>query len=150
MERKQMQYRSINIDPKSFTTRDDSEAPKIEGFFSVYNSVYQIASDMSESIAPGAFTDSISGDVRALINHNTDLVLGRTTAHTLELRDEAHGLWGSVLINPNDSDAMNAYERIKRGDVSQCSIGFEIIEEETEIRDMIPSIGRSNAQNCGK
>lgn len=59
MERSKMQYRTINIDPQSFTTRDDSEAPKIEGFFSVYNSVYQIASDMSESIAPGAFTDSI-------------------------------------------------------------------------------------------
>ena len=135
MERSKIQYRTINIDPQSFTTRDDSEAPKIEGFFSVYNSVYQIASDMSESIAPGAFTDSITGDVRALINHNTDLVLGRTAAHTLELRDDTHGLWGSILINPNDTDAMNAYERVKRGDVSQCSIGFEIMEEETEIRD---------------
>lgn len=135
MEREKMQYRQIEFMPQ-IVTRSDEEAPKIEGFFSVYNSVYQITSDMSESIAPGAFKDSISGgDVRALINHDTTLVLGRTAAHTLELRDDAHGLWGSILINPNDSDAMNAYERIRRGDVSQCSIGFEIIEEETEIRD---------------
>lgn len=135
MERNKIQYRTLELTSEKFTTRDDEEAPKIEGFFSVYNSVYQIASDMSESIAPGAFADSLSGDIRALINHDTTLVLGRTTARTLELRDDAHGLWGSVLINPNDTDAMNAYERVRRGDVTQCSIGFEILDEETEIRD---------------
>ena len=29
---------------------------------------------------------------------------------------------------------MNTYARVARGDVSQCSIGFEIIREETETR----------------
>jgi HK97 family phage prohead protease len=40
-----------------------------------------------------------------------------------------------VKINPNDTDAMNIYERVKRGDVDQCSFGFNIIEEETDWRD---------------
>ena len=30
---------------------------------------------------------------------------------------------------------MNLYERVKRGDVDQCSFGFNILAEETEFRD---------------
>jgi HK97 family phage prohead protease len=118
-----------------FTTREDGDALSIEGYFAVFNSNYEIAPGMSESIAPGAFSNSISGDVRALINHDTTLVLGRSKAGTLELHEDAHGLWGKVSINPNDGDAMNLYERVKRGDVDQCSIGFEIRNEDTEIRE---------------
>lgn len=118
-----------------FTTREDGEQPVIEGYFSVFNTNYDMGFDMSESIAPGAFTKSLSNDVRALINHDTTLVLGRTSAHTLELREDSHGLWGKITINPKDSDAMNLYERVKRGDVNQCSFGFNIVNEETEFRD---------------
>ena len=115
--------------------REDTKNPTIEGYFAVFNSNYEMGFDMSESIAPGAFTNSISGDIRALINHDTTLVLGRTTAHTLEVRQDERGLWGKISINPKDTDAMNLYERVKRGDVSQCSFGFEIVSEETDFRD---------------
>ena len=121
--------------PTTYETREDGDNLIIDAYFAVYNSVYDIAPGMSESIAPGAFANSLSGDIRALINHDTTLVLGRTTAHTLELRDDSHGLFGSVIINREDQDAMNAYARVKRGDVSQCSIGFEIVREDTDIRD---------------
>ena len=90
---------------------------------------------MSESIAQGAFSRTISGDIRALINHDTTLVLGRTKANTLQLREDAHGLWGHIDINPNDVDAMNLYERVKRGDVDQCSFGFDIRSQDTDIRE---------------
>lgn len=128
-------HKELNYRTAEFTTRDDGEALTIEGYFAVFNSNYQITPDMSESIAPGAFDRSISGDVRALVNHDTTLVLGRTAAHTLELRTDERGLWGKVTVNPSDTDAMNLYERVKRGDVSGCSIGFEIREEETAISD---------------
>lgn len=118
-----------------FTTRDDGEQPAIEGYFAVFNSNYEIAPGLSESVAPGAFTNSLANDVRALTNHDTTLVLGRTKAHTLELREDSHGLWGHIDINPNDADAMNLYERVKRGDVDQCSFGFDIKNEDTEVRD---------------
>lgn len=121
--------------PTTYETREDGDNLIIDAYFAVYNSNYDIAPGMSESIAPGAFANSLSGDIRALINHDTTLVLGRTTAHTLELRDDSHGLFGSVIINREDQDAMNAYARVKRGDVSQCSIGFEIVKEDTDIRD---------------
>lgn len=133
--REQKQLRELQYRSGEFHTREDGDVPVIEGYFAVFNSDYQISPSMSESIAPGAFTRSLSGDVRALINHNTDLVIGRTGAHTFELRQDERGLWGRVTINPNDSDAMNAYERVKRGDVSGCSIGFEIVSERTDVSD---------------
>ena len=131
-ERTIRQLRSV---PAEFQTREDGEDIVIEGYFAVFNSNYEIAPGLSESIASGAFSNSISGDVRALINHDTTLVLARTAAHTLELREDTHGLWGRIVINPNDSDAMNARARVLRGDVSQCSIGFNIRKEDTEIRE---------------
>lgn len=130
MENRTMrQMRSI---ASEFTTREDGEAKRIEGYFAVFNSIYQIAPDMSESVAPGAFTETLDGDIRALIDHETMYVLGRTTAGTLELREDETGLWGSILINPNDQDAMNLWHRVERGDVNQCSFGFDILEEDTE------------------
>lgn len=129
------QHRELQYRSSEFQTREDGEAPVIEGYFAVFNSNYQISDSMSESIAPGAFSSSLSGDVRALINHNSDLVIGRTAAHTFELRQDEHGLWGRITVNPNDRDAMNAYERVKRGDVSGCSIGFNILSERTDISE---------------
>lgn len=118
-----------------FNTRDDDGKLAIEGYFAVFNSIYQIGEMMSESIAPGAFDNTLSGDIRALINHDTTLVLGRTKAGTLQLRTDSHGLWGHIDINPNDTDAMNLYNRVQRGDVDQCSFGFDILNEETEYRE---------------
>ncbi len=127
--------RELRTRATEFTTREDGESLTIEGYFAVFNSNYEIAPGMSESIAPGAFTGSLSNDVRALTNHDTTLVLGRVKAGTLEIRQDERGLWGKVAINPNDSDAMNLYNRVKRGDVDQCSIGFEILSEETDYRE---------------
>ncbi len=107
----------------------------IEGYFAVFNSVYEIAPGLTESIAPGAFAGTLGGDIRALTNHDTTLVLGRTKASTLELREDGHGLWGRVRINREDSDAMNLSHRVQRGDVDQCSFGFDILEEDTENRE---------------
>lgn len=130
MERTTRQVRTVNT---NFNTREDGEELRIEGYFAVFNSTYQISPDMSESVAPGAFTEALGDDVRALIDHETMYVLGRNTAGTLELREDEQGLWGSILINPNDQDALNLYSRVKRGDVNQCSFGFDILEEETEV-----------------
>ena len=119
---------------EDFKTRDAENNPIIEGYFAVFNSNYELWEGATESIAPGAFDKTISGDIRALINHDTTLVLGRTTAGTLELKTDSRGLWGRVKINPNDQDAMNLHARVERGDVSQCSFGFFIVSEETDYR----------------
>ena len=135
MSKPDREMRQMRTSASQFNTREDGEALFIEGYFSVFNSNYEIFSGATESVAPGAFSNTLSDDVRALINHDTTLVLGRNKAGTLELREDARGLWGKITINPNDSDAMNLYERVKRGDVDQCSFGFDIVKEDTEIRE---------------
>jgi len=132
MNRENKQTRSS---VSEFMTREENNDIFIEGYFAVFNSTYELWPGATETVAPGAFAETLGRDVRALIDHETRLVLGRNTAGTLELREDSHGLWGRVKINPNDTDAMNLYERVKRGDVNQCSFGFEITDEETEFRD---------------
>ena len=132
MDRASRQVRSA---ASKFETREEGNELKIEGYFAVFNSNYQIFDDLSESVAPGAFDDTLGDDIRALINHDSSLVLGRNTAHTLDLRQDDHGLWGSITINPNDQDAMNLYARVQRGDVDQCSFGFDILSEDYDVRE---------------
>ena len=129
------EMRQMRTSASKFETREDGEELFIEGYFSVFNSNYEVWPGATESVAPGAFSNTLSDDVRALINHDTTLVLGRNKANTLELKEDTRGLWGKITINPNDSDAMNLYERVKRGDVDQCSFGFDIVKEDTEFRE---------------
>ena len=125
-DRQQRQVRCVS---QQFKTRSANDDLYIEGYFSVFNSEYPLWPGASEVVKPGAFDNSVSGDVRALINHDSSLVLGRTKSGTLTLRQDERGLWGSIKINRDDVDAMNLYARVQRGDVDQCSFGFEIKRE---------------------
>lgn len=114
--------------------REQNEKNFLEGYFAVFNSEYVLWKGATESIAPGAFSDCLKDDVRALYNHNTDLILGRTTAGTMEISQDEKGLWGRIEINERDTDALNVYERIKRHDITGCSFGFSIEKESVEER----------------
>lgn len=126
--RKGMQTRTCNT---QFSVRNEG-GRRIEGYFAVFGKPYEPWPGAVENVDPHAFDDALGDDIRALINHETRLVLGRTAAGTLRMRVDEHGLWGEIDINEADSDAMNLYARVQRGDVSQCSFGFEILEEDTE------------------
>ena len=132
MDRERRQMRSV---ASKFETREAEGELSIEGYFAVFNTTYKLWEEATESVAPGAFANTLGEDIRALIDHETRLVLGRNKAGTLELREDSHGLWGRIRINPNDQDAVNLYERVKRGDVNQCSFGFDIVSEETDFRE---------------
>lgn len=132
INRNKKQTRSLKSELK---TRVEGEEMTIEGYFVVFNTQTELWSGAYEEVAPNALDKTLSNDIRALINHDTTLVLGRNKAGTLELKTDSRGLWGSIKINPNDSDAVNLYERVKRGDVDQCSFGFNVVSEETEWRD---------------
>lgn len=131
MNREMRQTRCVPIQFRA----DDENTPYIEGYFSVFGDVYELWPGATEEIASTAFDGALHDDIRALVDHRTEMVLGRTTNGTLELRVDERGLWGRIKINPADGDAMNLYERVKRGDVDQCSFGFEIIDEETQHRE---------------
>lgn len=133
MNRDVKQIRSMQSDLK--TRAEQNGEMYIEGYFAVYNQETELWPGAYEEIVPGAFDDTLSNDIRALVNHDPNLVLGRNKAGTLELKSDSRGLWGRIKINPNDTDAVNLYERVKRGDVDQCSFGFNILDEETEWRE---------------
>ena len=134
MDRKIRQTRSLQTELKT-RVEPDAQDMYIEGYFAVFGRETELWPGAYEEIAPGAFDETLNNDIRALINHDTTLVLGRNKAGTLELKADSYGLWGRVKINPNDTDAVNLYERVKRGDVDQCSFGFNITSEETDWRD---------------
>ncbi len=127
--------RQMRFAASQFNTRaDDSGDLYISGYFSVFGSEYELWPGATESVAETAFDGALSDDIRCLIDHETRLVLGRTKSGTLTLKTDSRGLWGEVRINQKDQDAMNLYERVKRGDVDQCSFGFDILEESFEDR----------------
>ena len=114
---------------------DDQQSPRIEGYFATFTGLYELWPGATESVDPHAFDETLQDDVRCLIDHETRLVLGRNKAGTLRMKVDDHGLWFEVDINPDDTDAMPLYARVQRGDVSGCSFGFDILEEETEKRE---------------
>lgn len=132
MTRNKAQTRSLKTDLK---TRAENDEMVIEGYFAVFNKPTELWLGAFEEIAPEAFNETLGNDIRGLTNHDSTFVLGRNKSGTLELKVDSHGLWGRIKINPNDTDAVNLYERVKRGDVDQCSFGFNILEEETEWRE---------------
>lgn len=129
-----------------FQTREEDGRRYIEGYFAVYGSKYWLWEDAEggayETIDQGAFDLEADKDVRALTNHETTLVLGRTTAGTLSLRTDDRGLYGSIEINEADQDAVNTYERVKRRDVTQCSFGFDILAQSVERAEGRPTVFR--------
>lgn len=106
--------------------RADGEDRRIVGYAAVFNSLSVELWGFRERIAPGAFTASLGDDVRALWNHNTELVLGRTKSNTLSLAEDATGL--RIEISPPAS-AASYLETIERGDVDQMSFGFRTLED---------------------
>lgn len=120
------------------------ESGKIRGHAAVFNSLSEDMWGMRERIKPGAFRRSIreKQDVRALWNHNSDYVLGRTKSGTLTIAEDERGLL--VEIDPPDTQwAKDLQESIRRGDVDQMSFGFIVgtdewhMENDELIRDII-------------
>lgn len=116
--------RSLNAEFRAL--RAEGGAPTIACYFALFDVVTEIQRGHFEVLSPGAFDGFETRDIRALVDHNTRLVLGRTTVGTLRLTVDEKGLYGVIEVNENDGDAMNLYARVQRGDVSQCSFAFDI------------------------
>lgn len=102
----------------------------IEGHAAVFEKLSQNLGGFVERVMPGAFTKTLKeADVRALFNHDENLVLGRNTSGTLELSEDDSGLY--YRIRPPDTNYANdLITLLKRGDISHSSFAFMAIEEE--------------------
>ena len=118
----------------TFQVTRQEEAPDemlIEGYFALYESETELFEGVHEIISRGAFDKTLNNDIRALWNHNTQYVLGRNKSGSLELKTDDKGLFASIRL-PNTQYARDLYELVKRGDVDQCSFGFNITGENVE------------------
>lgn len=113
---------------KDAKTREEGGKKYLEGYFAVFGEPYKVWDGWVETIERGAFARYLSSgeDVKVLWNHDSNIVLGSTGNHTATLMEDETGLWGSVEINENDQEAVNAHARVARGDVDGCSFGFDI------------------------
>lgn len=118
-------YEERCFDISQVTVRADGAGAQIRGYAAVFNRLSQPLGGFREQIAPGAFADSMANDVRALWQHNTDQVLGRTKNSTLQLWEDERGL-GFELTPPNTQVGRDAVVSIDRGDVDQMSFGFTV------------------------
>ena len=116
-----------------------SDAGKVaKGYAALFNSKTDIGGCFIESIARGAFSETIkSSDVRALIDHDCGRVIGRSTAGTLRLKEDDKGL--SVEIDlPDTSDGRDLAVQLERGDISGMSFGFRVTHDEWDETGDIP------------
>lgn len=122
-----MDDREIRSWDMELETREDEDGPKIRGYAAVYGSLSADLGGFRELVAPGAFDEALDtgADVRALWQHDTALVLGRTTNGTLRLFSDEAGL-GVEISPPPAQWAQDALISIKRGDVSQMSFAFVV------------------------
>lgn len=143
-----MERRFLPVDEcaVSIETRADAE-PKIVGRAAVFydgteETEYKlfdaiVAEDgrtispaLVERISERAFNKALSEkhDVRALFNHDPNLVLGRTKSGTLKLTKSLRGL--DYEVKPGDTTvARDVAEHIKRGDVTGSSFGFIVRDQ---------------------
>lgn len=114
----------------------DGQPMLIEGYFVVFGQPYYIDDFCEEVIDRHAFDNADMSDVRALIDHNPRLCLGRRNENvqTLSFDIDETGLYGRIQINPDDSDALSLRARVLRRDVDQASFGFE--ESSVEYTDL--------------
>jgi len=116
----------------------DGAPPSIKGYAAVFNSLSLPMMGFRETIMPGAFKKTLrEADVRALMNHDPNYVLGRSSAGTLTLAEDQKGLRYS--IDPPDTNfARDLMTSIKRGDVTQSSFGFNVVRDRfTQENDVI-------------
>lgn len=127
MNRKEKVLRSLNVDFK----RSEQDERVIEGYFALYEAETELYEGVYEIISRGAFAKTLNKDIRALWNHDTMKILGRSGNGTLELKEDEKGLFARMKL-PDTSYADDLLELVKSEYVNQASFGFYIEDEQLE------------------
>lgn len=121
--------------------RAEGKTLRVSGYAAMYDKETVIAGMWRERIARGAFASALDGtdDVRALFNHDPNILLGRTKSGTLKLSDDERGLRYDIVLDPDDPDTPRVHSKIKRGDVDGSSFGFAVHRDEDMDWDSSPT-----------
>lgn len=134
------QVRTLNISGLKVRdepgTNPDQMSRFVEGYAAVFGEPADICGVYTEILAPGAFDKTLAtnGDIRALFNHDTAQVLGRSKSGTLHLTEDDHGLAFRLEL-PDTSTGRDLAVSMQRGDINQCSFGFYPTVEEWDYSD---------------
>lgn len=110
-------------------TRADGGKKTLMGYAAIFNSDTTIGDYFIERIDPGAFNGALSSDVRALVDHDTGRVIGRTKSGTLRLAVDERGLKVEIDV-PDTADGRDLWTLVERGDISGMSFGFRVTKQE--------------------
>lgn len=127
--KKKKVYLEARSFPLEVRIMEEDTTPKISGYAAVFNQLSNDLGGFREKIKRGFFADVLENDVRALFNHDENMVLGRTKNGTLTLEEDNKGL-KIEITPPETSYARDLMNLIKRGDVDQMS--FQWITEKDE------------------
>src|SRR5215210_602241 len=119
------EQRTIDVDVEAL----DARGRTVVGYAAVYDIVSEDLGGYRERIAPGAFATVLDSDVRCLLNHDVNEVLGRTKSGTLRLFDERRGLRFELDL-PDSPLGQNVREAVRRGDLDGASFRFVVGEED--------------------
>lgn len=105
--------------------QSEGEGNYLSGYAATYNTLSEDLGWCRERIMPGAFDRAVKEkqDVRHLINHDPNQVLGRTLSGTTEIKSDATGLYFRTLL-PDTTFARDLLVSIDRGDITECSFAF--------------------------
>lgn len=107
----------------------DNAPTHIIGYGAVFNSRSENLGGFREVILPEAFNDVLNDDVRALFNHDQNFVLGRSTAGTLSLSVDEHGLKYDITAPNTQAIRDLVLAPMQRGDINQSSFAFTIARD---------------------
>ncbi len=123
------------------------QGKKIIGRPVVYNSPSQDLGGFVEVIGSGAFGDSVNNDIRALVEHDQKLILGRTSAGTMTIKEDEQGLLVEI-DPPNIQAARDLMTSIERKDISGMSFGFTVNPNGAEWDfDQVPALRTVTSAN---
>lgn len=128
MERIMTQQRETRALSAPVEVRAKDGGRTIAGYAAIFNEVADIGGYFREQIAPGAFTKAVKGDVRALFDHDSAHVLGRTKSGTLRLREDERGLAVEIDL-PDTQVARDLTASMERGDIDGMSFGFVVTKQ---------------------
>lgn len=123
-KRAHMERRVIQLTDCEVRAADGDGPATFSGYAAVFNELSVNLGGFRERIRPGAFRTAIDSgdDVRFLINHDANMVLGRTPK-TVTLAEDERGLRVDCEL-PNTTYANDLVESMRRDDVNQMSFGF--------------------------
>jgi len=115
------------------------DGSRITGYAVIFNTLSEDLGGFRELITPAAVDRTLAEgvDVRALVDHDSSKVLGRTKAKTLTLFKDARGLRVDILP-PDTTTGRDILESVKRGDVTGMSFKFQALKDEWRAENGTP------------